>query len=77
LSAPAPRSPAYRGGSGPLASVLEARRMEIDTRMERLRLEMETAAVWAQLEYLIPAEPNTTAGAPPSLPQQRPQGEQR
>jgi len=46
----------YRGGGGPLASVLEARRVEIDTRMERLRLEMETAALWAQLEYLIPAE---------------------
>ena len=46
----------YRGGSGPLAFVLEARRMEIDTRMERLRVEMETAALWAQLEYLIPAE---------------------
>lgn len=47
---------AYRGGSGLLSAVLEARRMEIDTRMERLRLEMETAALWAQLEYLIPAE---------------------
>ena len=46
----------YRGGGSPLTSVLEARRTEIDTRMERLRLEMETAAVWAQLEYLIPAE---------------------
>src|SRR5204863_746158 len=31
---------AYRSGSGPLGSVLEARRMEIDTRMERLRIEM-------------------------------------
>lgn len=47
---------AYRGGTGSLASVLEARRVEIDTRMERLRVEMETAALWAQLEYLIPAE---------------------
>lgn len=46
---------AYRGGSGPLSAVLEARRMEIDTRMDRLRLEMETAGLWAQLEYLIPA----------------------
>jgi outer membrane protein TolC len=46
----------YRGGGGSLTSVLEARRMEIDTRMERLRLEMETAALWAQLEYLIPEE---------------------
>jgi len=47
---------AYRGGTGTLLAVLEARRMEIDTRMERLRLEMETAGLWAQLEYLIPAE---------------------
>ncbi len=60
---------AYRGGSGALAAVLEARRMEIDLRLERLRLEMETAAVWAQLEYLIPVviSPN---GQAPKEPQQ-------
>jgi outer membrane protein TolC len=46
---------AYRGGGAPLSAVLEARRMEIDTRVERVRLEMETAGLWAQLEYLIPA----------------------
>ncbi len=45
---------AYRGGTGPLAAVLEARRMEIDTGMERLNLEMDTAALWARLEYLLP-----------------------
>jgi outer membrane protein TolC len=45
---------AYRGGSAPLGAVLEARRMEIDVRLERVRLEMESAGVWAQLEYLIP-----------------------
>ena len=45
----------YRGGSAPLGSVLEARRMEIDTRLERVRLEMENAGLWAQLEYLMPA----------------------
>ena len=28
--------------------------MEIDLRLERLRLETETAALWARLEYLIP-----------------------
>ena len=44
----------YRGGSAPLGAVLEARRMEIDTRLERVRLEMENAGLWAQLEYLIP-----------------------
>ena len=47
---------AYRGGGGTLPAVLEARRMEIDTRMERLRLEMETAGLWARLEYLIPEQ---------------------
>ena len=45
---------AYRGGSAPLNAVLEARRSEIDVRLERVRLEMETAGVWAQLEFLIP-----------------------
>ena len=46
---------AYRGASSPLTAVLDARRSEIDTRMERLRLEMDTARLWAQLNYLIPA----------------------
>ncbi len=47
---------AYRGGGGTLSAVLESRRMEIDTRLEQIRLEMEAAGFWAQLEYLIPAE---------------------
>lgn len=45
---------AYRGGKTPLSAVLEARRMEIDTRVERLRIEMETAALWTELEFLMP-----------------------
>lgn len=45
---------AYRGSSGTLGAVLDARRNDIDVRMERLRLEMETARLWAQLNYLIP-----------------------
>lgn len=54
---------AYRG-SGTLLAVLEARRMEIDIRMDRLRLEMETAGLWAQLNHLtldghdLPVAPN-------------------
>jgi outer membrane protein TolC len=52
----------YRGGSGPLGAVLEARRMEIDLRIERLRLEMEAAALWAQLEYLAPPESLSVTG---------------
>ncbi len=58
---------AYRGGGGALAAVLDARRMEIDTRMDRLRLEMEAAALWAQLEYLIPPEHEATAQARPVI----------
>lgn len=48
---------AYRGGGsgGTLTAVLEARRMELDTRVERVRLEMETAMLWAQLSYLTPS----------------------
>ena len=60
---------AYRGNSNgtTLTTVLEARRMEIDTRMDRLRLEMETAGLWAQLNYVIAdgksASPRTTTAA--------------
>jgi outer membrane protein TolC len=46
---------AYRGNGSTLSAVLEARRAEIDIRMERIRLEMETARLWAQLNYLVPA----------------------
>ena len=45
---------AYRGGAGSLTTVLEARRGEIDARLERLRLAMDTARLWAQLNYLNP-----------------------
>lgn len=56
---------AYRGASGSLTAVLEARRGEIDTRMERLRLEMDAARLWAQLTYLVPAGPEAAASARP------------
>jgi outer membrane protein TolC len=54
---------AYRGASASLTSVLEARRNEIDLRMERLRLEMDSARLWAQLNFLIPAG-HGVAGSP-------------
>jgi outer membrane protein TolC len=44
---------AYRGNSAPLATVLDARRAEINLRLERLRIETETAELWAQLEFLL------------------------
>jgi hypothetical protein len=50
---------AYRGASAPLASVLDARRAEIEARMDQLKLEMETARLWAQLNYLLPSQPGT------------------
>ena len=49
---------AYRSGSGNLTSVLEARRMVLDLEVAAIRLAMETAALWAQLNYLIPAHQN-------------------
>ena len=56
---------AYRGATGSLTAVLEARRGEIDTRIERLRLEMDAARLWAQLNYLVPAGHDATASARP------------
>ena len=56
---------AYRGGSGPLDAVLDARRMEIDMRIERLRLEADAAGLWAQIEFLVAP---TQAAAPPAGP---------
>ena len=46
---------AYGGGTGTLSSVLEARRAQIDTRLERIRLEQDAARLWAQLNFLVPA----------------------
>jgi outer membrane protein TolC len=56
---------AYRGNTGPLTAVLEARRAEIDVRIERLRLEMEAARLWAQLTFLVPDGHAVTSGARP------------
>lgn len=45
---------AYRGGKSTLAEVLAARRNETDVRMQALQLQMETARLWAQLNFLFP-----------------------
>jgi outer membrane protein TolC len=55
---------AYRGGTGSLTSELEARRTQLDTRLEGLRLEQETARLWAQLNYLVPAGHGTGEKTP-------------
>lgn len=47
---------AYRGGQGNLASVLEARRAEVEAQLQLLDLQRETARLWAQLQYVY-AEP--------------------
>ena len=45
---------AYSGGKAGLTDLLLARRNEIDVRMQAVQLEMETARLWAQLNYLVP-----------------------
>ena len=52
---------AYRGGTGTLDAVLEARVDEIDTRLDHLMLEMETAELWAEINYLVPIAHNAGA----------------
>jgi outer membrane protein TolC len=45
---------AYRGGKASLADVLAARRGEVDLRLQALEVELETARLWAQLNFLFP-----------------------
>ncbi|SHN43514.1 Outer membrane protein TolC [Duganella sacchari] len=45
---------AYRGGKATLAEVLAARRSETEARMQVLQLELDTARLWAQLNFLFP-----------------------
>jgi outer membrane protein TolC len=44
----------YRIGQSDLAGALAARRDEIETHLQALTLEMETARSWAQLNFLVP-----------------------
>ena len=52
----------YQGGKTGVTDLLLARRNETDVRMQAVQLEMDTARVWAQLNFLIPAD---HAGAQP------------
>ena len=45
---------AYVGGKSNLTDLLLGRRNEIDVRMQAVQLEMETARLWAQLNFLFP-----------------------
>jgi outer membrane protein TolC len=56
---------AYRGAKASITDVLLARRNEIDVRMQALQLEMETARLWAQLNFLEPmSDAASRTGAP-------------
>lgn len=45
---------AYRGGKVTLADVLAARRGEVEIRLQALEVELDTARLWAQLNFLFP-----------------------
>jgi outer membrane protein TolC len=45
---------AYRGGSGTLAAVLEARRAELDARLAFIAQEQAAAKAWAWLQFVLP-----------------------
>lgn len=58
---------AYRGAKASIADVLLARRSELDVRMQALQLEMDTARLWAQLNFLFSdGDSATHAGAAPT-----------
>ena len=46
----------YQGGKTGITDLLLARRNETDMQMQAVQLEMDTARVWAQLNFLIPAD---------------------
>jgi outer membrane protein TolC len=45
---------AYRGGTGTLAAVLDARRGELDARLTLIQQEQAAARAWAWLQFVIP-----------------------
>ncbi len=47
---------AYRGGKASLAELLAARSGELDVRLQTLRLQTDTARLWARLNFLFPSE---------------------
>ena len=50
----------YQGGRTGIGDLLLARRSETEIRMQAVQLEMETARIWAQLNFLIPSEAGST-----------------
>ncbi|MEO8599847.1 MAG: TolC family protein, partial [bacterium] len=47
---------AYRGGKASLVEVLSARSNEIDVRIQALQLATDTDRLWAQINFLFPAD---------------------
>ncbi|MYM95890.1 TolC family protein [Duganella vulcania] len=60
---------AYRGGKATLVEVLAARRNEAEMRMQALQLELDTARLWAQLNFLFP-DGEAVQHAPMNHPQE-------
>jgi outer membrane protein TolC len=56
---------AYRGNTGTLSAVLEARRGEREARMQALQLAADAARAWAQLNFLIPQHEAPSVGGTP------------
>ena len=50
---------AYRGGTGALSPVLEARRSELDARLALLQQEQAAAKAWAWLQFVRPMKEGT------------------
>jgi outer membrane protein TolC len=46
---------AYRGGTGPLSAVLEARRAELDAELALITQRQAAAKAWAWLNFVTPA----------------------
>jgi outer membrane protein TolC len=58
---------AYRGAKATLAEVLAARRNETEAHMQSLQLQMDTARLWAQLNFLFPVGGNAQHSAMDSI----------
>lgn len=56
---------AYQGGKTTVTELLMGRRNEIEVRMQAVRLEMETARLWAQLNFLFPVDDVATPAKAP------------
>jgi outer membrane protein TolC len=50
---------AYRGGTGALAGVLDARRAELDARLALIQQEQAAAKAWAWLQFVLPVTEGT------------------